>query len=171
MVCPSTGCECYVGESAKSKAGPERVLKRELPFTGMKFATTGELTERPFSALGGAGGITSSRGCAGSFRTPICRGGMNTPHVAGFVERYPNHPPLTSGTERHAVGDTGRDTLAAGQFVQGNCLSRFQFEREPYATTLRIEHKGMSGFGKWVGGIQAGHAKRNLRPNAGAAPA
>jgi len=95
---------------------------------------------------------------------------MNAPDIAGFVERYTYHPPLTSGTERHAVGDASGHTLAAGQFVQGDCESRFQRARKPHTAALRIEDERVSGFGEWSCRVQAGDAKRNLGANAGTAP-
>src|SRR5450755_4325612 len=87
---------------------------------------------------------------------------MNPPDIAGFVERYAYHPPLSSGTARHAVSDAGRHTFAAGQFVERDCEAWFQRARKPYAATLRIEHERVSGFGEWRCRFQTGDAERNL---------
>jgi hypothetical protein len=151
-------------QSTRSLAG--------LSLAGVEFSAAGELAEGPFTALGRAGGRIgrTSGGGNGGFRTPVRRSGMDTPDIAGFVERYTYHPPLTSGTERHTVGDASGHTLAAGQFVQGDCESRFQGARNPYTAALRIKHERVSGLGERGCRVQAGDANRNLGADAGAVP-
>ena len=74
---------------------------------------------------------------------------MNAPDIAGFVERYTDHPPLASGAQRHTVGDAGGDTFSAGQVVQRNCQTGFQGSRHSHAAALGIEDESVSGFGEW----------------------
>ena len=94
-----------------------------LSFAGMKFSAAGELTIGPFAVLGGAGCRRSGKRC---FRAPVRGRGMNSPDVAGFIERDPDHPPLTSATQRHTVGHAGGHAFLSGQFFQGDCQSRLQ---------------------------------------------
>jgi hypothetical protein len=71
---------------------------------------------------------------------------MNSPDIAGFVERYAHHPPLASGTERDTVGNPGGHAFAARQFFQRDCESGLKRARDSHAATLRIEHECVSGF-------------------------
>ena len=96
---------------------------------------------------------------------------MNAPHIAGFVERDADHPPLASGTQGHAVGDPSRHALASWQFVQRNRHPRFQRARQAHAATLRIQNEGVSGLGELDRRIETSDAKGNLGADPGAAPA
>ena len=58
---------------------------------------------------------------------------MNAPDIAGFVERYADHPPLASGTERHTIGNAGGNTFTARQIVQRDCQAEFQGARKAHA--------------------------------------
>ena len=73
---------------------------------------------------------------------------MNAPDIAGFVERYADHPPLASSTERHTVGNAGGNTLTARQIVQRDCQAGFQGARKTHAAALRIEYERMPRLGE-----------------------
>jgi hypothetical protein len=96
---------------------------------------------------------------------------MNSPDIAGFVEGDADHPPLASGAEGHAVGDTGRDAFAAGQFVQRNRHPWFQSARQADATALRVQHESVSCLGEIDCRVEARDTERELGADTGATPA
>lgn len=100
--------------------------------------------------------------------SPIRRGGVDTPDVAGLVQCQTYEPVLPFSPQRCAVGDLRRHTDSAGQFFKLHGRSRIERSREPHTASLWIHDQGVAVLGK--GRIDAGHAQRDLRPNPGASP-
>jgi hypothetical protein len=71
---------------------------------------------------------------------------MDAPDVAGLIERYTDHPPLATGTQRYTVGDAGGDTFATWQVVQRDCQTGLEGPRNPHAAALGIDHQRVPGF-------------------------
>ena len=95
---------------------------------------------------------------------------MNAPDVSWLIQRDSHQPVLALRTQRNAVCHAGRGTRSPRKFVEQNWQARFQWLAEAHATALGVYHQSMAVLAERNRRIQAGQAKKDLRPNPGAAP-
>jgi len=136
---------------------------------GMSFALSGENVVGPdVSAFARA--IAGADGSAAGIAIPVLRRVGDSPNVSGIVERHADEKLLSIVTERQATGHAGRSACATGKVAQQNGSFEGQGLRCAESAALRADDQSVTGCGKRISPVHAGHSDGNLHANTGAAP-
>jgi hypothetical protein len=135
---------------------------------GTSFAVRGENVVGPYvaasaCAIAGADGST-----AGAI--PVLRRVGDSPNVSGVVERHAYEKLFSIVTQRQATCHASGSACAAGKVAQQNWGFEGQGLRCAESAALRAHYDSVTGGGKLVPSVHAGHSYRNLDPHSGAAP-
>jgi hypothetical protein len=94
---------------------------------------------------------------------------LDTPNIPWLFERDAYQPVFAPSSERYAVRHPRRRARSSRKFIEQNGEPWIQRPAETHTASLGVDYQSMALFAEWNRGIQAGQAKRNLRPNSGAA--
>src|SRR6266550_4915877 len=126
-----------------------------LASSGMRFALLGEQRVGPVLFLEGVFN-RGSRRCGLLDRSPVLGGRLDSPDVAGILEREAEQEEAAIRTEGQTICDARRRLQSARQTVQQYASSRVQGARQLHTAALGIDHQGMRLFGENGRGRQGG---------------
>lgn len=136
---------------------------------GMSFALSGENVVGPYVPAS-ARAIAGVGGSAAGITIPVLRRVGNSPNVSGVVERHADEKLLSIVTKRQATGHAGRSACATGKVAQQDWSFEGQSLRGAQSAALRANDQSVTGCGKRIPTVHAGHSDRNLHTDSGAAP-
>ncbi len=140
-----------------------------LASSGMRFALLGEQRVGPVLFLEGVFN-RGSRRCGLLDRSPVLGGRLDSPDVAGVLEREAEQEAPAIRTERQTICDSCRCLRPSRQTVQQYASSGVQRARQLYTAALGIDHQGMRLFGEDGRGRQGRKPHRNFKAHACEAP-
>jgi hypothetical protein len=133
----------------------------------MSFSLTRKHRVGPFIFL-----LRQGYGSSDGFRlsSPVHGRRLNAPDVSLLFQGDSHQPELTFCSQRNAVRNPRWSARSSGKLVEQHGQSRFQRLIEAHAASLCVYHQSMAVLAEGSCRIQAGKAKRDLRPNSGTAP-
>ena len=136
---------------------------------GMSFALSGENVVGPdVSAFARA--IAGAGGSAAGIAIPVLRRVGDSPNVSGIVERHADEELFSIVTQRQATGHASGSARATGKVAQQDWSFEGQSLRGAQSAALRADDQSVTGCGKGIPPVHAGHSDRNLHADSGAAP-